>query len=72
VELVFDAGLGVYGVVGLPGVYFHRDHYFRIDAGAWQRAAAVEGPWAVVSTRKLPPGLHKHLAHRHGKRGARR
>jgi hypothetical protein len=72
VDLVFDAGLGVYAVVGLPGLYFHRDQYLRLHAGAWQRAARTKGPWVVVSTRKVPPGLHKHAARRHGKLKAKR
>ena len=36
VELVFDSGLGVYVVVGFPGVYFHADHYFRYAGTSWQ------------------------------------
>lgn len=72
VDLVFDTGLGVYGVVGLPGVYFHRNQYLRLQAGTWQRAVRADGPWLVVSTRKVPPGLHKHFAHRHGKRRGKR
>lgn len=70
-DLVFDAGLGVYAVVGLPGVYFHHDHYLRTTAGAWQQALRVQGPWVVVSARNLPPGLYQHTAKRHGKRRGR-
>ncbi len=71
-DLVFDVGLGVYAVVGLPGIYFHRDHYLRVHAGVWQRAARTKGPWVVASTRKLPTRLHKHVARRQGKRKAKR
>ena len=58
VELVFDAGLGVYAVVGLPGVYFYADHFFRqVDAG-WQISVQHDAGWVVAAEADVPPGLH--------------
>lgn len=67
VELVFDAPLGVYAVVGMPGLYFHHDHYLRLHAGSWQQSPRLGGPWLVVSAEHVPPGLQRQVAQ--GKRG---
>ena len=56
-ELVFDSGLGVYVVVGLPGIYFHADHFYRqVDAG-WQVSLHHDSGWVLASQRDVPPGL---------------
>lgn len=67
VSLVFDAGLGVYAVVGRPGIYFHHDHYLRLHAGGWEQAVRVGGPWLVIAAEKVPAGLHRSVAERHGR-----
>lgn len=65
VELVFDSGLGVYVVVGLPGVYFYADHYFRfVDAG-WQISVRPDSGWDFAAQDRVPPGLKK----KHAKKG---
>jgi hypothetical protein len=45
-ELVYDAQLGVYVVVGRDGLYFRHDRFYR----------------------RLPPGLRKQHAKKHGKK----
>ncbi|MFZ5841837.1 MAG: hypothetical protein ACOY3E_02970 [Pseudomonadota bacterium] len=66
-DISFDTGLGVYVVVGSPGLYFWDDFYWRLRDGIWVRASAFDGPWIVVSDthRHLPPGLAKK--HGYGK-----
>lgn len=58
-ELVWDAGLGVHVVVGLPGIYFSDGHYLRRGHGGWERAAGPDGPWRAASPAAVPPGLAK-------------
>jgi hypothetical protein len=67
VELVFDADLDVYVVVGRPGVYFRGDDYYCLRGGEWWRGSRWNGPWAVVVVDDLPPGLRKKYAKGHGK-----
>jgi hypothetical protein len=59
VELVFDSGLGVYVVVGFPGVYFHADHYFRYFGTSWQVSIRPDAEWSVAVQDDVPPGLRK-------------
>ncbi len=59
VEVVFDTGLGVYGVVGWPGVYYHDDRFYRNVDGFWEAGPELRGPWARVKRKALPPGLRK-------------
>lgn len=63
VELVFDSGLGVYVVVGFPGVYFHADYYFRYVDASWQISLRPDSGWAVASQDRVPPGLQKKQQH---------
>jgi hypothetical protein len=56
-ELVFDSGLGVYVVVGLPGIYFHADHFYRhVDAG-WQVSVHHDSGWTLAVQSDVPSGL---------------
>ena len=66
-DLSFDSELGVYVVVGSPGLYFWDDFYWRLRDGFWLRASVFDGPWIVVpdTHRHLPPGLAKK--HGYGK-----
>lgn len=59
VDLVFDAGLGVYVVLDLPGVYFHGDRFYRAVNGGWGVASGPGGPWIAVADRDVPPGLQR-------------
>ena len=70
VDLVWDAGLGVYAVVGFPSVYFWDGRYYRYHERAWQRAARPRGYWEPYRGH-VPPGLAKkyHRRHKKFKRG---
>jgi hypothetical protein len=71
-ELVFDSGLGVYVVVGFPGVYFHLDHYFRYFGASWQVSIRPDAGWRVAPQDDVPPGLRKQKhgkANSHGRSG---
>lgn len=63
VDLVFDARLGVYVVVGLDGVYFHADHFYRPFEGGWQVSLEPDRAWSHAEPAKLPPGLAKMSVH---------
>lgn len=60
VELVYDAGLGVYAVAEYAGYYFHGDVFYRLDDGAWHISANIDGPWNPAPEYRIPPGLEKH------------
>src|SRR5262245_42462850 len=69
-ELVFDAHLGVYVVVGHPYVYFFDDHYFRHVSSGWERCGDwKKGHWKSVDAGRVPDPLVKHYAAKakHGK-----
>lgn len=76
-ELRFDSGLGVYVVIGHPGIYVHDGWYLRFHSGRWLVSASLDGPWKMRRASWVPPGLRaKHAKHRekhrgkHGRRGA--
>jgi hypothetical protein len=75
VDLVYDAGLGVYFVAQLPGVYFHGDRFYRQVNGGWGIAGGPGGPWLAVAERDIPPGLQRQQTRKPGTlmqpRGAR-
>ena len=68
-ELTFDAGLGLYVVVGHSDWYHHEGRFYRLHAGVWQ--ISLRGDvWEPVVIDKLPPGLQtkaKALAKTNGK-----
>lgn len=57
VELVFDAGLGLYVVVGHPDHYYCDGHFYRLTAGVWEMSLRFDGGWALTTGKPLPPGL---------------
>ena len=57
--LVYDAGLGVYVVEGMPGYYYLDDRFYRYAGSAWQVSVNLNGPWYAAAPRSLPPGLAK-------------
>jgi hypothetical protein len=67
VDLVFDAGIGVYVVVGLPHYYWDGRHYLRWSEARWESCDRIDGVWIVEGPDRLPPGLAKKY---HGKRDA--
>jgi hypothetical protein len=56
-ELSFDAGLGVYVVVGFPNLYFYGDHYFRLADAGWQISVRHDSGFVAAAERDVPPGL---------------
>lgn len=62
-DLVYDAHIGVYVVVGHPHVYFHDGHYFRRVSSHWERCGDwKKGKWKAVEAGKVPGPLAKHYA----------
>jgi hypothetical protein len=62
-DLVFDAHVGVYVVVGHPHVYFHDGHYFRRVRSHWERCGDwKKGKWKAVEVSRVPGPLVKHYA----------
>jgi hypothetical protein len=57
VDLVFDSGLGVYVVVGIPNYYYWDGVYLRIDSGRWYRAPYLDARWAPCPVDSLPGNL---------------
>lgn len=71
VDLVFDAGLGVYVVVGVPNRYFWDGYYLRLDDDQWYASVDLDGDggWEPRSEGKVPPGLQKKRGHSKGPKG---
>lgn len=62
-DLVFDARIGVYAVIGHPHVYFHDGHYFRRVSSRWERCRDwKKGKWKGVEVARVPEPLVKHYA----------
>jgi hypothetical protein len=58
-DLVFDSGLGVYVVVGIPGRYYSDGYYLRLDGDQWYASADLDSGWERKGESDLPPGLQK-------------
>ena len=54
VDLVFDSGLGVYLVVGIPNYYYWNGTYVRLNAGSWYRAPYLDARWVPCPADELP------------------
>ena len=65
VELVFDSGLGVYAVVGMPNHYWYGDRYLRWAEGRWHASVRLDGVWVVIGGDQVP----KHLKSKHASWG---
>ncbi|UCF15904.1 MAG: hypothetical protein JSW59_00295 [Phycisphaerales bacterium] len=59
VEVVFDTGRGLYVVIGYPDHYYHDGYFYRLTGGVWEMSLKIDGGWARVSGKPLPPGLRK-------------
>lgn len=62
VDLVFDAGLGVYVVVDLPDHFYWEGRYLRVEGDTWYASVRLDDGWEPVSASSLPPGLRKKAA----------
>jgi hypothetical protein len=69
VELVFDSGLGVYVVVGLPDHFFWDGFFLRIEKGLWYSSLRIDSGWEPRSSDALPPGLRNKTAIHKVKKG---
>lgn len=67
VDLIFDSGLGLYIVVDFPNIHFSNDHFYRWNDDKWQRSTSFNGPWEIINSNQLPPGLQKDNEKRKGK-----
>jgi hypothetical protein len=64
-DLVYDANIGVYVVVGLPDVWFLDGSYFRWYGERWEMGVSVDGPWRVARESAVPFKL-REKRHPHG------
>lgn len=73
IDLVFDAGVGCYAVVGYRDYYYNDGFYFRIGSDGWQISASFgdSARWEPCPDRRLPGGLKvkykDHPSHGKGK-----
>ncbi len=67
VELVYNAEIGVYVVVGHDHYYFHKDSFYRLNNESWEVSVEIAGKWSAVPDKKLPPGLRKKYAYHKAK-----
>ena len=60
-DLLYDSGLGVYVVVGVPDFYFIDGNYYRHSHDGWYYSREYDRDWKPYKDhdRKLPPGLSK-------------
>ncbi len=68
-ELVFDAQLGVYLIVGRPHHDFSAGRYLRIRKSVWQVSGHIERGWEPLPFEKVPKRLrnkHAKSKRRHG------
>lgn len=57
VDLVFDSGLGVYVVVGIPNHYYWNGMYLRLSGDRWSQARYLDARWDPCSEDALPGKL---------------
>ena len=57
VELVYDAELQVYLVVGVHGRYYANGNYYRKRGTQWMTSAQLDGPWILAKSSKVPGRL---------------
>jgi hypothetical protein len=69
-DLVYDSGLGVYLVLGMPNFYFFNNHYYKYNNDRWYYSTEPNSNWRDYREDKLPPGLankYHHGKKDHGK-----
>lgn len=67
-RLRYDAGLGVYIVIGHADTWFFDDLYFRWSDGRWVASVRLDGGWSACPEKQLPHGLREK---KHGRKGKR-
>jgi len=68
VDLVFDHGLGVYTVVGMP-YYYYRGYFYRHHRGAWERSREPRRGWRHANRKGVPRKLRHKYERRNNGRG---
>jgi hypothetical protein len=71
--LIFDSGLGLYGVFGYPDYYYTGGYFYRWDSGYWNRSRYWNRNWERCESRYWPRPIyqvHNHY-YRHGRRPQR-
>lgn len=58
VELIFDAGMGLYVVPGCVDHYYYDGYFFRLHGGLWELSLYPDRGWGPLGRKSLPPGLH--------------
>jgi hypothetical protein len=60
-EFIIPSALGFYVAVGVPyDLFYVGNVYYVYRNNTWYRGPSYNGPWAVTSYRRLPPGLRRH------------
>jgi hypothetical protein len=58
-ELVWLPDLGLYAVGVRPCTFYRLGRLYRYEAGRWETATALAGPWSHVERTELPDGLRQ-------------
>ena len=60
-DMEYDSNLGVYIVLGITGLYFLNEFYYRHDHDGWYSSRRYDRDWRHYDDRdrNLPPGLAK-------------
>jgi hypothetical protein len=58
VTLIFDSGLGMYGVYGYPDYYFHDGYFYRWQSGYWNRSRYWNRNWSRCDSRHWPRPIY--------------
>lgn len=56
-DLIYDANLGVYVVIGFADYYFLDDYYYHHRRDGWYYSRYFDRDWRSYRDRNLPPGL---------------
>jgi hypothetical protein len=64
-DLVYDAGVGAYVVVGFPDLWFFDGSFVRWSGARWEVGAEATGPWRVAPLSAVPVKL-RDRHHPHG------
>ena len=63
VDLVYNAEVGAYSVVGHDHCYFHEESFYRLTNGSWEVSVEISGKWRTIPNKKVPLGLQKKYAY---------
>jgi len=56
-DLLYDANLRVYQVVGMPHYYFFNGNYYRNIDGRWYFSRGLDRKWRYYNWHRVPPSL---------------